>query len=49
MVGDLVGTASRPEWLRTDWGLGQFSRVRSRAERGYVDFVRAGVGLSQRN
>lgn len=43
--GAMVGTASRPEWLQTEWVLSQFSRVRSRAVAGYVDFVRAGVGL----
>ena len=43
--GAMVGTAGQPEWLQTDWGLGQFSRVRSQAVLSYVDFVRAGVGL----
>lgn len=43
--GAMVGTAIRPEWLHTDWSLGQFSQVRSRAVQGYVNFVRAGMGL----
>ena len=43
--GAMVGTAGCPEWLQTDWVLSQFSPVRSMAVKGYVDFVRAGVGL----
>jgi len=43
--GAMVGTAKRPEWLQTEWILGRFNRVRSRAVAGYVDFVRAGIGL----
>lgn len=41
----MVGTAKRPEWLQTDWCLGQFSHERRRATAAYVNFVRAGVGL----
>ena len=40
----MVGTASRPEWLQTDWMLGQFAQTRGMAVVGYVDFVREGVG-----
>ena len=43
--GAMVGSTSRPEWLQTDWVLSQFSHVRSKAVKGYMDFVRAGVGL----
>lgn len=43
--GAMVGTAFRPEWLQTDWGLAQFSPVRGRAVAAYIDFVRAGTGL----
>lgn len=41
----MVGTASRPEWLQTDWVLSHFNQARGKAVKGYVDFVRAGVGL----
>lgn len=41
--GAMVGTARRPEWLQTDWMLGQFARSHGRAVRGYMNFVRAGV------
>lgn len=40
----MVSTASRPEGLHTDWILGQFSQFRGKAIRGYIDFVRAGIG-----
>jgi putative transposase len=43
--GAMVGTAACPEWLETDWFLGQFSPQRSLAREQYIDFVRAGVGL----
>lgn len=43
--GAMIGAISRPEWLRTDWGLGQFSQVPGKAVAGYIDFVRAGGGL----
>jgi len=42
--GVMVGTASRPEWLQTDFVLGQFGGTRGRAVSGYIDFIRAGVG-----
>lgn len=41
----IVGTTSPPPWLQTDWILGQFSQDGVAAVKGYVDFVRAGVGL----
>ena len=42
----MLGTQAAPEWLQTDWILGQFSPQRRRAINRYMDFVRAGVGLS---
>jgi hypothetical protein len=41
----MVGEAVRPEWLQTDWLLGQFGSDRLAAIRGFIDFVRAGVGM----
>jgi len=41
----MLGTQATPEWLQTDWILGQFSSQRRRAINLYIDFVRAGVGL----
>lgn len=41
----MLGTQAAPEWLQTDWILGQFSPQRRRAINLYIDFVRAGVGL----
>jgi hypothetical protein len=41
----MIGQAPSPVWLQTDWILGQFSPLRDQARIGYVDFVRAGVGL----
>ncbi len=41
----MIGQPATPEWLKTDWILGQFSSKRHRAIAGYIDFVRAGVGL----
>lgn len=43
--GAMIGTVTPPAWLQTDWILGQFSPQRDRARFGYLDFVRAGVGL----
>lgn len=37
--------APHPAWLETDFVLRQFGTGRRRAVAGYVDFVRAGVGL----
>lgn len=41
----MIGEAPKPDWLETDWLLGQFSRRRPTAIRRYKDFVREGVGL----
>ncbi|MFW2372655.1 MAG: transposase [Gammaproteobacteria bacterium] len=41
----ITGKVSAPPWLETDWILGQFSKQRKRAIQGYINFVRAGVGL----
>lgn len=41
----MLGTQPAPEWLQTDWILGQFSLERHRAINLYIDFVRAGIGL----
>lgn len=41
----MLGTQPAPEWLQTDWILGQFSPQHRRAINLYIDFVRAGVGL----
>lgn len=41
----MIGQVPSPAWLQSGWVLGQFSRQRNRAIAGYVDFVRAGVGL----
>jgi putative transposase len=41
----MIGKSSRPEWLQTDWILGQFGKQRKRAVAAYRDFVCAGVGL----
>jgi len=41
----MIGQAPSPDWLQTDWILGQFSPRRDQARLGYVDFVRAGVCL----
>ncbi|MGB9094011.1 MAG: hypothetical protein WCB93_07840 [Gallionella sp.] len=41
----MTGRQVAPDWLETDWILGQFSAQRRHAIKLYVDFVRAGVGL----
>ena len=41
----LLGQGTAPDWLETDWLLGQFAQTRRRAIAAYRDFVRAGVGL----
>ena len=40
----MVGQASAPAWLETDWLLGQFGEERAGAQAGYAEFVRQGVG-----
>lgn len=42
----MVGTVPSPDWLETDWFLGQFSPQRTTAREQYINFVRAGVGLT---
>ena len=42
--GAMVGMASRPDWLQTDWVLGQFGSTHDKAVMGYMDFVQDGVG-----
>ena len=41
----MLGEHVAPDWLETDWILGQFSKQRKRAIKHYVEFVRAGKGL----
>jgi putative transposase len=43
----MVGQASAPGWLETDWLLGQFGEERAGAQAGYADFVRQGVGADR--
>jgi REP element-mobilizing transposase RayT len=40
----LVGQASAPAWLDTDWLRAQFGEERAGAQAGYADFVRQGIG-----
>jgi len=40
----MTGEAPAPQWLQTDWILGQFAAQRARAIAKYREFVRAGVG-----
>ncbi len=42
----MAGATEPPEWLDTNWLLRQFSKQRKRARAKYIDFVRAGIGLS---
>lgn len=39
----MIGTHPRPEWLETDWLLGQFGSQRMRQIERYVEFVQEGV------
>ena len=41
----MTGAQATPEWLQTDWILGQFAEQHRRAIDLYIDFVRVGVGL----
>jgi len=41
-----MGLAACPDWISTDWLLGQFGKRRAIAQRRYADFVAEGVGLS---
>ncbi|MBK1621624.1 addiction module toxin RelE [Lamprobacter modestohalophilus] len=39
----MAGQVPAPDWLQTDWLLGQFANERSQAQVRYADFVRQGV------
>jgi len=39
-----IGETEKPDWLETNWILGQFSRAKKRAEEAYKRFVADGVG-----
>jgi hypothetical protein len=41
----MLGQASAPGWLETDWLLGQFGAERAGAQAGYEDFVRHGLAV----
>ena len=41
----MVGQGHKPNWLHTDWLLGQFGNQYAQAVSAYVDHVWAGVGL----
>lgn len=40
----MVAAAPTPEWLETDWLLGQFGDERAQAQAGYAAFVIEGIG-----
>jgi len=40
----MVAAAPTPEWLETDWLLGQFGDERAQAQAGYAAFVVEGIG-----
>ena len=42
--GAMAGLVARPSWLETDWLLGQFGKVRRKAQARYAEFVAGGVG-----
>ncbi len=44
--GAMIGESPSPVWLETDWVLACFDKLRKRAIVRYIDFVRAGIGLS---
>jgi len=41
----MIGKDKIPSWLETDWLLSHFHRQKKKAQNGYINFVRAGVGL----
>jgi putative transposase len=41
----MLGAVKVPDWLQTDWILGQFGESREKAVAAYINFVREGVGL----
>ncbi|MCW8935561.1 MAG: transposase [Gammaproteobacteria bacterium] len=42
---NMIGQVAAPEWLETDWILGQFSKQRARAITKYIEFVHDGIEL----
>ena len=40
-----IGDEAKPAWLETNWLLGQFASDKAQAIRGYIDFIRSGIGL----
>ena len=40
----VLDNCAAPDWLDTDWLLGQFGRQRNRARQAYAAFVMAGIG-----
>ncbi|MDP3483270.1 MAG: transposase [Sulfuricella sp.] len=40
-----MGLSGCPDWLETDWLLGQFAKTRTAARRRYAEFVAEGKGL----
>ena len=42
-----VGIEKKPEWLKTDWVLGQFGNKRSKAEKQYGKFVLEGMKVKK--
>ena len=40
-----LGLSGCPDWLETDWLLGQFAKTRTAARRRYAEFVAQGKGL----
>jgi len=43
--GVMAGVSPKPDWLKTDWVLGQFGSRPDKAVAAYLDFVLSGVGL----
>jgi len=41
----MIGAQPAPDWLQTDWVLGQFSSQHKRAIDKYIKFVHQGAGL----
>ena len=42
----MIGQAHRPNWLHTEWLLGQFGSHYTKAVAAYIEHVHAGVGLT---
>jgi putative transposase len=43
----MIGAAPAPDWLLTDWLLGQFDPHRERARKMYADFVSVGARFAE--